>query len=133
MRISWRLTALLLIGGLTLVMLTACPKMVETTPKGPGGLPTGTGEESGDTGNIIPDAEKDLPIYPGSIRTGPATYETGDSLETVKNHYAEVLGVAPMIHGNYGEVTAFVTSEGEVILYALTDKGGGTQIRFSQE
>lgn len=130
MRISWRLTALLLIGGFTLIMLTACPKMVETTPKGPGGLPTGTGEESGDTGTIIPDYEKGLPIYPGSVRTGPRTYETEDSLDTVKYHYAEVLGIAPEIRGDYGEVTAFVTPEGEVILYALTDDGGGTQIRF---
>ncbi|HDS29791.1 MAG TPA: hypothetical protein ENN67_01980 [Firmicutes bacterium] len=130
MKINPRLIALVIVGIVTVAVVTACPRTLPQGEKGPSGLPTGRGDEPAGEKAELTDVEKLLPLYPGSTRVAPGVYRTEDHVDTVRSYYIQLFNINPEVRGQYNEVTVFVTSDGEVVLLALDGADTGTEIRF---
>jgi len=116
---------ILVLMGLITVLLTACPKRIETSEPGRGGLPSGIVEE----GNA-PLGDENYPLYPGSVLKAKGIYETTDRIEIVRDYYIDLLRMQPETRDDYGEVFTFVTAEYTLVLLPRLAPESGTEIGF---
>ncbi len=113
--------------GLCVLMVTACPKPVEQSETGPGGMPTGVIEGSGNRPVGI-----EYPVYPGSVELSQGTYETDAYMADVRDYYIDLLGTPPETKDELREVYTFVTGEYTLVLIPIPyESGGGVEINFS--
>jgi len=118
----------LMIAILSVALLPACPKRIETNEPGPGGLPRGI--VSSDTG--IASGDVDWPVYEGAQRRLQGVYETPDPIEDVKTWYSELLEMEPAILDPAGQALTFETEEYILVLMPM-DGATGTEIRFTSK
>ena len=115
--------ASLIVACCLVVVCFACSKKVQTTPKGPGGLPTGIVQS-----NAPPLEEKqNYPIYEGAKQRAVGVYETTDPITKVKEYYINLLGIQPVSKDLEKRTFTFETAEFTLVLLPLD---GGTEIRF---
>jgi len=113
--------------GLCVLLLTACPKPVEQSQPGPGGLPTGIIE-----GSSSPPTDVEYPAYPGSVELSNNKFETSDFIDEVRDYYADLLGIEPETMDELAEVYTFTTEDYELVLIPIPyESGGGVEINFS--
>jgi hypothetical protein len=117
-----------LLAAACALVLLACPKPVEQSQPGPGGLPTGIIEGS----STPPGAETDYPVYPGAVNLSLGKYESRDTITEVKEYYIDLLGIEPTSREEFGDVYTFTTDEFTLILIPIPrTAGGGVEINFS--
>jgi hypothetical protein len=119
---------IIMLAILSVALLVACPKRIETNEPGPGGLPRGI--VSNDS-NVTADQE-DWPIYEGAHRRLKGVYETSDPIGDVKAWYSELLGVQPVILDPSGQALTYETDEYILVLMPMMGQTG-TEIRFTSK
>lgn len=119
---------LLMLATISVALLTACPKQIETNEPGPGGLPRGI--VSSDEG--VAPIDEDWPVYEGAQRRLRGVYETPDPIEDVKAWYSELLGMEPEILDPSGQALTFETDEYILVLMPIMG-AAGTEIRFTSK
>jgi hypothetical protein len=99
------IAVLIVLTGLITVLLTACPKRIETSEPGRGGLPRGIVETEQPPSEAL--------------------------IADVRDYYIDLLGIQPEIRDENREVFTFVTDDYTLVLIPMPGTpSGGTEIDF---
>lgn len=119
---------LILLTMICMVVLAGCPKEVETTEPGPGGLPRGMVSDD----NAAQATDDGWPVYEGAQMRARGVYETPDRIQKVRDYYVDLLETQAVTLDPAGETFTFETDEFTLVLLPLADSGG-TEIRFTSK